>query len=104
MPRERSVVTRGKDAPASPETRSRITRPLDGKMVGGRHHGKRIVAEAGGGVVGMRSCASGVAFPETVPALYAYARVFVRFVHCSMNARRRTRGSASLPRHARAGP
>ena len=52
------------------------------------------------GAVGMRSRASGVARPQTVPALYAYSAFFVRCSR-SMDVRRRTRRSASLPRHTR---
>src|SRR5271165_7068461 len=48
----------------------------------------------------MRSCASGVARLETVPALYAYSRLFCACSR-SMNAQRRTRRSASLPRQLR---
>jgi hypothetical protein len=49
-----------------------------------------------------RSRASGVASLEAVAAPFILnSRLFAHFVHCSMDARRRTRGSASLPRHAR---
>ena len=49
------------------------------------------------GAVGMRSRASGVACLDTVAAPFIpNARLFVHFVHCSMDAQRRTRGSASL--------
>jgi len=49
-----------------------------------------------GGVVEMRSRASGVARLEAVAASFILnSRLFVHFVHCFMDARRRTRGSAS---------
>jgi len=53
------------------------------------------------GAVGMRSRASGVACLEAVAApCILNSPLFVHFVHCSMDARRRTRGSASLPPRA----